>query len=456
MFRIRVSIRFMLLSVTGLCIRATGRGVPFLLVAVVMTGSYAHCQETGSDLDVLLQQRRYIELQAMLAKWRSQFQPSDLAYFDAVLANRTNQVETSAQLLESLLPALSKNKSARTEIALCTLADDYAKSFRYQQASNAYAEAARLTEEQEKESFCDAERESSRWRLLGGVAAQTVSGARSFTVVGKRDTLGLVQLPVTIRNYTGSWIVDTGASLSVISRSAANRMGLDTSTIADTAEGIALVVPVHTAVIREIRIGKAVLRNVAVLVVEDSDLTFPVIGYHIEGSLGLPVLIALGRVTFYPGAQLRFDREKHSEGNADSHNLFFEGSALLASADFGKGDQLFGLDTGALLTVLSAQFYRDSKGPLGGGAWAALELAGAGGTLVSPAYIVRNALVNLGGGCARVQNIPVLLESTGRAGEFYGNIGQSVLKSFSSVTLDFVAMRFTVSGGNVKSCPLGD
>jgi hypothetical protein len=55
-----------------------------------------------------------------------------------------------------------------------------------------------------------------------------------------------------------------------------------------------------------------------------------------------------------------------------------------------------------------------------------------------------------------VQNIPVLLESTGRAGEFYGNIGQSVLKSFSSVTLDFVAMRFTVSGGNVKSCPLGD
>jgi predicted aspartyl protease len=456
MFRIRVSIRSMLLSVTGLRIRATGRGVLFLLVAVVMAGSYVHSQETGSDLDVLLQQRRYIELQKMLAKWRSQLQPSDLAYFDAVLANRTNQVQTSTQLLESLLPALSANKSARTEIALCTLADDYAKSFRYQQATNTYGEAARLAEEHEKESFCDAKREASRWQLLSGAAAQTVSGVRSFTVTGKRDALGLVQLPVTARNYTGSWIVDTGASLSVISRSAANRMGLHTSTIADTAEGIALVVSVHTAVIPEIRIGKAVLRNVAVLVVEDSDLTFPVIGYHIEGSLGLPVLIALGGVTFYPDAQLRFDREKDSEKKADSHNLFFEGSALLASADFGQGDQLFGLDTGALLTVLSAQFYRDSKGSLGEGAWAALELAGAGGTLVSPAYIMRNTLVNLGGGCARVQNIPVLSESTGRAGEFYGNIGQSALKSFSSVTLDFVAMRFSVSGGNGDACPLGD
>jgi hypothetical protein len=67
MFRIRVSIRSMLLSVTGLRIRATGRGVLFLLVAVVMAGSYVHSQETGSDLDVLLQQRRYIELQKMLA-----------------------------------------------------------------------------------------------------------------------------------------------------------------------------------------------------------------------------------------------------------------------------------------------------------------------------------------------------------------------------------------------------
>jgi hypothetical protein len=172
----------MLLPVTGLGIRATGRGVLFFLVAVVMVGSYAHSQETGSDLDVLLQQRRYIELQQMLAKWRSQLQPSDLAYFDAVLANRTDQVQTSAQLLESLLPALSANKSARTEIALCTLADDYAKSFRYRQATNTYGEAARLAEEHEKESFCDAKREASRWQLLSGAAAQTVSGVRSFTV----------------------------------------------------------------------------------------------------------------------------------------------------------------------------------------------------------------------------------------------------------------------------------
>jgi predicted aspartyl protease len=415
---------------------------------------YAQAQSTGSDLEIVLQQHRYIELERMLATERSQLSASDLAYFDAVMANRTNQVQTSAGVLESLIPALVATKSARTEIALCTLADDYAKTFRYREASNIYAEAASVADGQNKSSFCDAKREASRWALLSGAAAQTVSGAQSFAVAGKRDEIGLFQLPIQAGAYTGSWIVDTGASLSVICRSAANKMGLDTSAVADTAEGIAAVVPVHTAVIPEIRVGKAVLRNVAALVVEDSDLSFPRIGYQIEGSLGLPVLIALGRVTFYPDAQLRFDRVNRSNEKVDFHNLFFEGSALLASADFGHGDQLFGFDTGALLTVLSAQFYRESKGTLGEGAWAALELAGAGGTLVSPAYIMRNTLVNLGDGCATVRNVPVLLELTGKTGEFYGNIGQSALKSFSAVTIDFNAMRFSVSGGNSGACPM--
>jgi hypothetical protein len=83
-----------------------------------------------------------------------------------------------------------------------------------------------------------------------------------------------------------------------------------------------------------------------------------------------------------------------------------------------------------------------------------VELAGSGGTLVSPAYILRNTLVNLGGGCATVQNIPVLSASIGRSGEFYGNIGQSALKSFSAVTVDFNAMQFSVSGGNSDACPM--
>jgi hypothetical protein len=46
-----------------------------------------------------------------------------------------------------------------------------------------------------------------------------------------------------------------------------------------------------------------------------------------------------------------------------------------------------------------------------------------------------------------------LTESTGLADEFYGNIGQNSLSSFTSFTLDFNTMQFSTTGGNPSDCP---
>jgi hypothetical protein len=447
-------IESMFLQWSHLRIGLSSFGVMLTVVAVLIWApAFGHGQSpkqrSTTNLDLLLQQQRYVELEQTLATNSSELPPLSRALFEGVMANRTNQVRRSIQLLESPLPTLLGSNLYQGEVALCTLADDYAKSFRYGDASSAYAGASRLAKQQGKRSECDADREASRWVLLSGAPAQTVTGARAFTVHGKRDSLGLFQVQITSRNYVGSWIVDSGASLSVISRSAANKMGLELSATAGTAEGTAgLSVSVRTAVIPEMRLGDAVVSNVAVLVVEDSELSFPKIGYQIEGSLGLPVLAALGRVTFYRDGQVSFGMEKETGKRVVSHNLFLEKFAPLVTADFGHGTQLFTLDTGALLTVLSARFYRENRSVLDTGEWAALELQGAGGAIVSPAYILRSVVAKLGGGCAKVQNLPLLTESTGLPDEFYGNLGESALKSFSSFTLDFNAMHFSVTGGD--------
>jgi hypothetical protein len=39
------------------------------------------------------------------------------------------------------------------------------------------------------------------------------------------------------------------------------------------------------------------------------------------------------------------------------------------------------------------------------------------------------------------------------ADEFYGNIGQNSLSSFTSFTLDFNTMQFSTTGGNPSDCP---
>lgn len=408
-------------------------------------------QHSTADLDLLLQQKRYVELEQALATSASDMPFLSLTYFEGVMANRTNQVRRSIHFLEPVLPALFAGNPLRGEVALCTLADDYAKSFRYADAAKIYAEANRAAKQQGKDSECDADRETSRWTLLSGAPPQTVTGARAFTVPGKRDAFGLFEVEVTAGNYVGSWIVDSGANLSVITRSVADKMGLELSTEEETAQGIGLSVPVHTAVIPELRLGKAVLRNVAVVVAEESDMSFPNVGYQIEGCLGLPVLAALGRITFYPDGRVNFSKVQTDE-QVGPNSLFLEKFTPLIAADFGHGNQLFTFDTGAGGTVLSAKFYREAREYFDPANLVNLELIGVGGTLVSPAYILGDAVARLGEECTKVGDIQVLTEPTGAPDEFYGNVGQSAVSSFSSFTLDFKAMQFSVSGGNAGNC----
>ena len=291
--------------------------------------------------------------------------------------------------------------------------------------------------------------------MLTDAPAQTIHSSRAFTVQGKRDAIGLFQAPVAVGNYTGFWIVDSGANLSMISRSVADKMGLKLSRSYEAAQGTSgRAVAIRTAIIPEMRLGPAVLQNVAVLVADDSDLNFPKLAYQIEGSLGISALAALGRITFYPDGRVAFSQvTRPMANNIDSHTLFFEKFTPIITADFGYGNQLFSLDTGAVGTVLSAEFYKEAKASLDPAHQVSLELVGAGGSIVSSAYMLRGVVAEVGGECTTIEGVEILTEPTALADEFYGNIGQNSLSLFTSFTLDFNTMQFSATGGNPGDCP---
>jgi predicted aspartyl protease len=430
----------------------------FAIAAILLCMSaLAQSQEKGpngaSDLDMLLSKKRYPQLEQALAARNKELSPKTYAYFAGVMANRVNQVKTSLGLLEPLVSGLLISDPRRGEIALCTIADDYAKSFRYAEAASLYGKANRIAKQQKQNSSCDAGREGSRWALLSNAPVQTVISSGEFTIRGKWDSIGLFQVPLTAGSYSGSWIVDSGANLSVISQSVAERMGIEVSGAAGTADGWAgAAVSVHIGIIPELRLGSAIFQNVPVLVASDSDLNFTKLDYQIEGSLGLPQLAALGRFTIDRDGRIRFGDKSKAPGNVRGpHNLFLEKFAPLITADFGLGNQLFTIDTGAMGTLLSAEFYNKRK-PMISGEWLELELVGAGGTLVAPAYQVHDVLAKLAGSCAKLENLQVLTKPTGVADEFYGNIGQSALSLFASFTFDFSTMHFSVNGGGAGNC----
>ena len=402
-------------------------------------------------LDLLVFQKRYLELESAIAVSESDLAPVIRAYFKGVIANRINQGSLSIQLLQPILSTLIATDPVRAEIALCTVADDYAKAFRYGDAAAAYGEAGRVSQQQGRPSECNAQQQSSRWALLTDVHPQLIRGRHQFEVAGKRDTFGLFEVPVATDHYTGSWIVDSGANLSVIRRSVAEKMGLKISVKAETAQGVGPSVTTRVSVISELRLGKAVVHNVPVLVVEDSVLTFSRVDYQIDGCLGLPVIAAFGAVTFYPDGRVRFGMASVAK-TTRFHNLFLENFTPLIAADLGLGDRLFTLDTGAQGAVLSAQFYLEDRESSELTNPVDLELVGAGGTISSPAYVLPSLVARFGNKCAILKQVPILTGSMGSSDEFYGNLGQSALASFSSFTLNFTTMHFNVSGDEHSVC----
>jgi hypothetical protein len=396
-----------------------------------------------SDLDVLVRQKHYIELERDLSATHG-LSISQRAFFAGILANRRNHVSDSIRLLEPLARTLLQGPMNHAELAFCSLADDYAKSFRYGDAADTYSVLSHLPGYQEDESGCHAELEAERWGSLRQAPAQITTVSGPFTVDENRTSAGFLEVAVQAPNFSDRWILDTGANLSAVTRTVADQLGLKLSVASSTAQGSnGIFVRVHTAVIPEIQLGRATIRNVAVLVFEDDDLSFPQIPYQIHGSIGFPVLESLGRITFHADGRFGVE-EAPSTAETGRTKLYLERFTILLHARIAGEEHLLTLDTGATDTFLSEHYYQQHKQDFRASDLRELELIGAGGSKIMRTYVLHNVPLRMGGGCVALRDLAVLTEPTGLPDEFSGNVGQSVVGLFRSYTLDFHTMTFSV------------
>ncbi len=401
---------------------------------------------TSGDLDLLLHERSYLMVEKALTSG-AHLSRSDRAFFEGIMANRRNRAADSIRLLEPLIPTLSATNQARAVLALSTLADDYEKTFQYAAAADTYLDLVRnFASAMSAEQVRKAKREAERWNLLRTAPAQSATLDGPFTLDTTRDRLGLTETSVVVDGQRMPMILDTGANISVISRSTARRLGLSLSEGESTLEGGAGdEMLVHTAVIPELEIGRAKFRNVAVVVAEDRDMFMSSIAYALPGSLGFPVLSALGRITFF--ADGRFGVDAEAAGKPDRENLFLQRLTPIVSAEIRGKEELFTIDTGATGSLLSARYYKDYAQDFDADMVDEVSLAGAGGTRSIPAYFAPRVSLSLGGACAYLDEVPVLIKPRGTSDDyFYGDLGQNALRWFPSYTFDFQTMNFIVNG----------
>jgi hypothetical protein len=399
---------------------------------------------TVYQLTDLVVQKQYLELDAAL-KTSPDIPAASRAFFEGVLANRENRITDSLRELELALADTAVPVAGNLQtIGFRTLADDYVKSFRYGDAADAYA---RLLKRKDS-SLTDADRkdiDGSRQAMesLRNAPPQTVVFHSAFMISTKKNALGLAEVPVTVGGHAESWILDTGANMTLVTSSVAHRMGLTLSQETAPLAGLAgKVVSAHTAVIPELRIGTAVFRNVAVLVVDDKDFYVPEAKFQFQGILGYPALSALGSATLYNAGGFGARIPPASDKLRGSQMMMEELTPLVA-VKIGNARRLFLLDTGTNRTYLTERYLQEHTSEFAGQPTHNMGIGAAGGSITVPAYTARSMAITAGGVQVTLKDVSILSKPAGTGADyFYGTLGQDVLNMFKSCSLDFRYMRY--------------
>ncbi len=449
------------------------RGV---LAAIVLATMLVQAQ--GVDLGRLYAERRFFELRDALAAVvpdpaAPEAAGADLSFFLGAVAARFNRLDEAERLLEGYVaaPVAPSVPAAKGQAGAV---EEGAAPLRY--AKEAYAELmgvyrqrhqyVRIVETRRRmlgafkgrltRQEVAAHQSALRlWQALRDVPPQTVE----ITGPARLPLVDGLDIPVTFAAGTIALEPNTGSAFSIIIRSEAKRLGfrlidkdvgLNTGTGGKASATLAVAPPM--------RLGPNILvQNAVFLVFPDAALYRARQQLQRRGTIGAPVLSALGQVTFTRDGTFSVGQASSPVSpapapagsdvqNAEMRDLtpfFFDETDIVVRAAYDGRPVMLVLDTGAVDSSLSARFYADFNREVrarGRREWH--EFGSLGGSRRIEAYSIPNLSLALG---SRDLVFPgrrlVLTEPTGDDSRyFHGWLGRDVHQIADRLTIDYGSM----------------
>ncbi len=407
----------------------------FALLCISFTG---FGQTPASAFDMIygqMKQKNFFEARTSFAVYKKKL-PVEYQYFtEAVLDNAFNKPEesnlkiTKLEMLKSSFPDSLMLKIGRIKEDNCMKQYDYAGAKKVVQGT--LQQYDRLLTQDEKD---DLKNNLKIWTALENEPRQKIVMNGSTRLKMEKDAAGLKNLKVDIGEGTMNFIFDTGANISTISTSAAQRLHMKIIPAAIDVDAITgISVKADLAVCKKLVLGNITVENAVFLVFADSALSFPQIKYQINGILGFPVIEALKEV------QLTKDDyfivpDTETKINTVS-NLAIDGLSPLIFID-GKH---FSFDTGADHTILYAPFYQENKKNIDRQYQVTkISMGGAGGKIEYDGFKINHTFHILDKKIP-LENVSVLTTKINKE-TVYGNIGQDVIRQFNTMTMNFDQM----------------
>ncbi len=420
-----------------------GLALALFLIPALSPTQTAPPQPQDPDLQV-----EHFQLDALAASLSCMPTGPNRDYFAGILANRTGHFEESIRLLNSALPAIRTSHPHRAAIALKTLADNYAETFRYADAARSLDDLiAHFPHQLRSVDLQGSKDDAGVFRILGNAPPQTIAWSGPTRLPTRRNEIDSIVTELTVNGVRQDWLLDTGANLSVVSRSFARRLGITplpghAQTMAG-ATGIEN--PLQVAILPLLKVGGATLRNVVLLVLNDANLRIAVPGraYQIQAILGYPALRAMGSITFRHDGFFEAGIPVSASGSSTRMDLWY----LTPVIQCGVEGQIlpFSFDTGADGTMLSMRYKQRFHEEEATWKQAESNAGGAGGNIKRKIFLQPTLSLQVGSASVVLHNVPILSTPTSSyLDELYGNLGQDFVGGYESFTLDFSKMTFSL------------
>ncbi|MGN8070670.1 pepsin/retropepsin-like aspartic protease family protein [Mucilaginibacter sp. SG564] len=402
------------------------------------------------QLNELVYTKQYTQLEQVLST--SHLSANNRMLYQAFLANVFNQPETSSVLLKKIFAGKIGAGDSKLQFYLHRIAyDNYVKLSQYKGAHTAAEQLVKDYRAMFSPSeLTDQLDENKIWAALANTPVQQVQKQASSAIPVKKDMAGLWNIPVQQQDSSYLFIFDTGANISTITATYAQKLNLDVIKSSEVRidggmNGVSSKVKLGMA--KHLHIGKVQINNALFLIFPDSALSFAGGAYKINGIIGLPIIKALEEITI---ARDTMHIPLVADKRPVPHNLALDLLQPIIYMDYQSKALPFTFDTGAQGTLFSDNFYKRFKTQLDSiSKKDSLQMGGAGGSRRMNIIKVPQLTFTVDHKPVLFRNTQVSLETAQVSDKYYyGNIGQDMFIQFTSMTINFV--NSSVSFGDRK------
>jgi predicted aspartyl protease len=256
---------------------------------------------------------------------------------------------------------------------------------------------------------------------------------------------GTLFVPVRVNGQEANYLFDTGANFSAISESEARRLGLKMARESD-AHGFDAAgkrIGARAAVAETLTLGDFELRNVAFLVVGDTNQPFVDLPQASRGVVGIPVAMAFETVRWTPDG--RFEVGFPTAPSGAGSNLCLNGANPHFLATFEGKPVTFFYDSGASNTRLMPAFARAFPRVAAAGKPLMDVVSGVGGSSKVRSVELPRVDFVVAGRTVTLAPLKLLRELPGgRNLRYHGWAGLDFFQRDRTLTLDFRVMRVSL------------